>query len=171
LIENVSSYMEFTIGNHHTRDRSPFLAELARLERTIIEVFHDCDTTPLSASEIGRIAPAEWPLLILCTHPAVRILDCAWRVNDVLRAIANKNEWRKPDPEPTVLLVWRQRAQVFYRELEAPERPALEIASNGASLAEICAAFASHAETADPAAAINQALRRWIAHALLASDR
>lgn len=152
---------------HHLSDRWPFLAELARLERTLIEVFHDPDAPALSASQVHEIAPADWPTLSLRTHPALRMLDCEWRVNDVLRAIETATEWREPEPGPVFLLVWRQGTQVYYRELELPERAALEVASRGADFATVCEAFALWLDAEDPTAAINEILTRWLSDWLL----
>lgn len=152
---------------HHLSDRWPFLAELARLERTLIEVFHDPDAPALSASQVHKIAPADWPTLSLRTHPALRMMDCEWRVNDVLRAVENGTEWREPEPGPVILLVWRQGTQIYYRELELPERAALEVASKGADFATVCEAFALRLDGDDPTAAITGLLTRWLADGLL----
>ncbi len=160
-------YLADFLGNHPQLERWSFIAELARLERTLIEVFHGPGAPALSASEIRTIAPVDWPSLSLRTHPALRMLDCKWRVNDVLRAVANGTEWREPARSVTALLVWRQANQVYYRELEVPERAALEVASNGADFAAVCEAFASHMNDEDLPAAINGILTRWVADGLL----
>lgn len=161
-------YLGNFLANHHLLERWPFLAELARLERTLIEVFHDPDAPALSASQVHEIAPADWPTLSLRTHPALRMLDCEWRVNDVLRAVENGSQWREPELGPVLLLVWRQSAQVYYRELEAPERAALEAASKGASFETVCEAFASWFDGENPAVGITQMLARWLADGILA---
>jgi hypothetical protein len=64
------------LGNCPVASRWPFLAELARLERTLIEVFHSADAPALSARAAGTIAPADWPSLRLRRHPSLRILNC-----------------------------------------------------------------------------------------------
>jgi hypothetical protein len=151
------------LGNHPLRERWPFLAELARLERTLIEVFHGTDAPALSASKVGTISPAQWPALKLRVHPALRMLSCNWRVNDVVRAVESGTEWCEPAQAPASLLIWRQSSQVYYRELEPPERAALEAASKGAEFATVCEAFASRFDSEDPAAAIKEMLSRWVA--------
>jgi hypothetical protein len=79
----------------------------------------------------------------------------------------NATEWREPEPGPVFLLVWRQGTQVYYRELELPERAALEVASRGADFATVCEAFTSWFDGGDPTTAINGILTRWLADALL----
>jgi hypothetical protein len=161
------SHLADFLGDHPVGERWPFLAELARLERTLIEVFHGVDAPALSASEVAVIAPADWPSLRLRVHPALRILNCNWRVNDVLRAVESGTEWAEPAQEPVTLLVWRQASQVYYRELAPAERAALEAVSNWTEFAAVCQAFAARFEGADAAAAIKEMLTRWVADGLL----
>jgi hypothetical protein len=156
------------LANHPLRERWPFLAELARLEITLIEVFHGPDGRALSASEVSEIAPADWPMLRLRVHPALRILNCDWRVNDVRRAVESGSEWREPARTALRLLVWRQNNQVYYRELGSPEHAALGAVIEGAEFATVCEAFASRFDGEDTAAAINEMLKRWVAEELLA---
>jgi hypothetical protein len=158
------------LGNDPVAERWPFLAELARLERTLIEVFHGANAPALSTSEAGMIAPTEWPSLRLRLHPALRILNCHRRVNDVLRAVESGTEWREPAHVPVTLLVWRQGSQVYYRELAPPERAALEGLSKEAEFAAVCEAFAARFEGEGPAAAIKEMLTRWVADGLLARN-
>ena len=153
------------LSKHALQERWPFVAELARLERTLIEVFHGTDAPALAASEVRTIAPADWPALRLRVHPALRMLNCDWRVNDVLRAIGT--DWREPARGPVALLVWRQRTQVYYREVEVSERAGLEAAAKGEDFATVCEAVASRLNTDDPTAAINRMLTQWVADGLL----
>jgi hypothetical protein len=69
-------YLADFLANDHPHKRWPFLAELARPERTGLR-----------------------------THAAVHMLDCGWRVNDVLRAIENGNEWTEPARESFAMLM------------------------------------------------------------------
>ena len=153
--------------DHRVRERWPFLAQLARLERTLIEVFHGVDAPASSASEVAMIAPADWPTLLLRVHPASRMLKCNWRVSEVLRAVEIGTEWREPAHARMTLVVWRQGSQVYYRELEPPERAALEAVSRRAEFAPACEAFAARFDGEEPAAAIKEMLTRWLADGLL----
>jgi hypothetical protein len=155
------------LAGHELLERWPFIADLARLERLLIEVFHAPGAPTLSADEMRSIAPADWPTVEVRTHPALRMLDCKWRVNDMLDAIKTGSQLHEPMRGHVTLLVWRQTAQVYYRELDAPEHAALEVASGGASFAAVCEAFVSQLEAADPAEAINRKLGRWLADGLL----
>jgi hypothetical protein len=159
-------------------ERWPFIDELVRLERTLIEVFHAAEAEPLNAEAMRSVVPDDWPALAMRTHPALAIVDCEWRVDQLLREVeAGAGESDRPlgapAHAPVSVLVWRQNSRVHYRALERPERAALEVASAGASFAAICEAIAAACGDDDqlgsiaPVALINQLLARWLGETLL----
>ncbi len=164
----------FHLGRHFPRflaDRrgvEKFVAELARLERTTIEVFHAPDADPLDAGTMRAMPPERWPALVLRTHPALRMVDGEWAVGELLRAISERAPWSSPRRGPVSIVVWRQGAQVYYRTLDPGEREALGIAIEGATFAEICAAAAEKI-AGDTVEAINRMLARWLADEILAA--
>ncbi len=166
-IFHVGRYFANFLAEHPLLARWPFLSELARLERTLIEVFHGPDAQPLSADELQEVPPERWPLIRMKLHPALRMLDCQWRVNDLRRAVESGGQCHEPMPGPIGLLVWRRGFEVYYRQLQAPERAALETASKGASFQSVCEAFASCFDDGEPAAAISRMLARWLEDEIL----
>jgi hypothetical protein len=161
---------------HHsmraTIERWPFIGELARLERTLIEVFHATEAEPLNAEAMRSVAPEDWPALAMRTHPALAIVDCEWRVDELLgevEAAAGENDRPHDAPAhaPVSVLVWRHGSRVHYRALEPQERAALELASAGASFAAICEVIAAVCGEDDPVAPINRLLARWLEEGLL----
>ena len=163
------------VRRHPVHDRLPFVGDLARLERTLIEVFHAADAEPLNAEAMRNVAPENWPALAMRTHPALAIVDCDWRVDDLLReveAARGESDHFAGDPahEAVSLLVWRRNSQVHYRAMESAERTALELASAGASFAAICEAIATTCGEHDqlaPVELINRLLARWLDEGLL----
>jgi len=158
------------LSTHPMRERWPFLAELAQLERTTLESFHAADAHPLDADAMRETPVAEWPALAMRTHPATRLVESKWRVDEVLRAVEDGNEWRVPKREAVTIVVWRRDARVFYRAAEPGEREALRMASatEGTTFAAICEAIAAGAgEGQDAAALINRLLARWLLDGLL----
>lgn len=158
-----------------TIERWPFIADLARLERTLTEVFHAAEAEPLKAEAMRAVAPEDWPALAIRTHPALAIVDCEWRVDELLREVETAaDEFARPDRAPAhapvSVLVWRHSSQVHYRALERAERTALERASAGASFAAICEAVAAMCGKDDPVALINRLLARWLDEGLLVPD-
>jgi hypothetical protein len=153
-------------------ERWPFIADLARLERTLIEVFHAAEGEPLKTEAMRAVAPEDWPALAMRTHPALAIVDCEWRVDELLREVeAAADEPGRaldaPAHAPVGVLVWRRGSRVHYRALEDSERAALELASAGTSFAAICEAIAAACGDDDPVALINRLLARWLDEGLL----
>jgi hypothetical protein len=160
------------LRHHPIRERWPFVGDLARLERTLIEVFHAAGAEPLSAEAMRAVAPDDWPALAIRTHPALAIVDCDWRVDELLReveAAAGESDRVSGEPAhaPVSVLVWRRNSRVHYRALERAERAALELASAGASFAAICEVIAAVRGDDDPVALINRLLARWLEEGLL----
>src|SRR5262249_7648152 len=149
----------------------PFVADVARLERACIEVFHGADADALESSSLRDLAPQSWPSLKIRLHPAAQILDLEWRIDTVMEAIRRGPPWEPPTHEPAAALVWRQDWQARYRALEAGECAALKTAAAVSDFATICGALANELEAAnelDLAAIINRLLIRWLDDGLLA---
>jgi hypothetical protein len=105
----------------------------------------------------------EWPAIGLKTHPAVKILHNEWRVTDVLGDVESGRDWCEPAHRKSMVIVWRQHAQVYQRDLEDVEAEALAILSKGASFAAICEEIATLASETDHIALIGRLLARWLA--------
>ncbi len=84
---------------HPRGDRFRFLADLARLERALIEAFHAPDAPVLTEGQLRAIEPSKWPALAMRTHPTVRIIRSQWRVAGLKRAIDDQHDWREPARE------------------------------------------------------------------------
>ena len=173
-ISYAGRYLADFLGHHQMCamiEQWPFIADLARLERTLIEVFHAAEAEALSAEAMRSVVPDDWPALAMRTHPALAIVDCEWRVDELLReveaAAGEGDQTRGAAHAPVSVLVWRHHSQVHYRALEHAERAALELASAGASFAAICEAVAAACGEDDPVALINRLLARWISEGLL----
>jgi hypothetical protein len=164
-------YLADFLGGHPFRERRAYIADLARLERTVLEVFHRSDALALYAETMRAVPVADWPNLEMRAHPTVAILDSEWRVNELLREVENKIEWREPAHTAVSIVVWRKGFEVYYRALERGERGALGLALEGklegTSFAMMCEAVAAEYPGDDAPAAINRVLTRWLADGLL----
>jgi hypothetical protein len=147
--------------------RWPFIIELVRLERTIVEIFHAGDASTLNDEAMRAIPSQQWPELRLLTHPAVEIMHNQWRVTDVLSAVESGCEWSEPAHQKATVIVWRQDAQVYYRDLEDVEARALALLSEGASFAAICEVIAALATDPDHVALIGRLLARWLGDGII----
>ncbi len=166
-ISNCGSHLADYLHDHPLRERAPFIADLAKLERANLEVFCGPDATAMDSESLRAIPPADWAALKLTIHPSAQILALDWQVSELLRAVEEHREWKPAEQGAVKVLVWRSNARVFYRDLETAEANALEAASRGATFAEICDIVAADASIEDPTAAINRLLARWLSDHLL----
>jgi hypothetical protein len=168
-ISDCGRYLADYLRDHPIREGTPFVADLAKLERTVVEVFHGPDNASLDPDALRATPPEDWPAMKLRIHPAAQILALEWRVSELLRAVEEGRQWKPPKRGAIKVLVWRHNAHVFYRDLERAEADALEASSRGATFAEICDVVAANADDDDPVAAMNRLLARWLSDGLLAS--
>jgi hypothetical protein len=167
-ISNAGSRLADFIRAHPLREEFPFLPDLARMERALIEVFHAPDATPVDAEQMRAIPPQEWPSLKLRLHPAHQIVEFEWDLASVLKAGEQGDDPSLPTREDLIMLIWRNRNTVYYRAIDEAERGALDALAKGTTFAEICEVIASGVEEGDdPAAAINQRLEVWLRDGLL----
>jgi len=154
------------IRDHPPREEFPFLADLARLERALIDVFHAPDSVPLDAEQMRAISPEDWPALKLTAHPAHQILALEWNVAAILKSVEQGEEPSYPVRDDISMLVWRNRNRVYYRAIDPSERDELSAIAKGTTFAEICEVIAGGVE-GDPASAINQRLETWLRDGIL----
>jgi hypothetical protein len=160
-------YLADFLNDHPFAERWPFIADLARLERAVLDVFHAADAPALGLETLHAVPSEDWPALKLRTHPAVEIVHSEWRIADLLHTVEQGREWTGPEYEEASVLVWRQNALVNYRNLEPVERDALAIVSKGASFAAVCEAIATRSEEPNRVTLIGQLMARWLADEII----
>jgi hypothetical protein len=156
-------YLPDFLAAHWSAESWPFIANLARLERAILDSFIAADASPFGVDSLRALPSNEWPGLALQIHPAVAIVHGEWRVAAILRAIEDGQEWQIPAHEQTTTLVWRQNSQVYYRDLELAERQALAALSESTSFSSICETLAAVTEEPEQVALIGRLFARWLA--------
>jgi len=166
-ISHCGSHLAAYLRDHPLRERAPFVADLARLERASAEVFQGPDAAALEPNSLRAIAPEDWPALKFKLNPPAQILALDWRVSELLRAVEEQREWKAAEQGAVKVLVWRSNARIFYRDLERAEADALEAISRGTTFAEVCDIVAASLGGEDPVATMNRMLARWLADSLL----
>jgi hypothetical protein len=161
-------YLADYLRDHPLREGAPFVADLAKLERAVGEVFAGPDDAALDPGALRATPPEDWPAMKLKIHPAAQILALEWRVSELLRAVEERHPWEPAERGAVKVLVWRRNARVLYRDLEDAEADGLEAASHGATFAEICDIVAANDGDQEPVAAMNRLLARWLSDSLLA---
>src|SRR5882757_1640215 len=96
----------------------PILAEIARFEWTLSEVFDAADAAPVGRDALLAVDPEIWDQLGFVFHPSLRLLNLAWNTVAVWQAMS-----RDEDPP----------------QLDAAENASLEAGLSGKRFGEICA--------------------------------
>jgi hypothetical protein len=166
-------YLADYLAAHPLLERFPFLADLARLERANLEVFHGPDAPALAAETLRELTPEQWPGIGLRLHPAARILDLRWRVD---RLLDDPGCTDPPEHREVTLLLWRREWNVRRRELNHGERAALRAAESGTEFSALCAAIETELAAApaderpvDLPGLINRMLARWLSEGVFAA--
>jgi hypothetical protein len=175
-ISHVGRYLPDYLQGHPLRERWPFIAELAHLERALLEVFQAADADVLKIEDMRRIPPALWPEFAVRTVPALAIIDCRWRVDELLRELeSNSSDDRELEAklanERITILVWRKNSRVHYRVAKPVERSPLMAARSGAQLASIYEAVAESwagIAQSDAVERLTRLMTQWIEDGLLA---
>ena len=90
--------------------KSPLLAELARWEWTMTEVFDAADAEPIGVEALAAVHPESWPELRFDLHPSVRRLGLFWNAPQIWKALTSDEERPKAAvlAEPGQWALWRQ---------------------------------------------------------------
>jgi hypothetical protein len=120
--------------------KQPAIAELARFEWTLSEVFDAPDATPLDRAALTSIDPADWASLRFRFHPSMRRLAFFWNTVAVWQHMSDDGESPAPETKGVLVpwLVWRQNFKNCFRSLDDSEVTALGAAEAGGRFSEIC---------------------------------
>jgi hypothetical protein len=152
---------------------APVLAELARWEWTMTEVFDAADAAPIGAGELARVTPDEWADLCFDWHPSVRRLELAWNAPQIWKAVGDDAEPPEVTLEssPMQWLLWRHELRSYFRALAAEEALVLDAARQGESFGGVCTLLSGiFGDGAAPAHAASF-LRGWVDSGLLTAVR
>jgi hypothetical protein len=124
----------------------PILAEIARFEWTLAEVFDAADAKVLDRSALQAVDLERWGALSFKFHPSVRRLAFAWNTVAVWQAASEQRDAVAPlrSPDPVPWLLWRRDYKNYFRSLDAVEDTALTAAIAGSHFTEICESLAAH---------------------------
>jgi hypothetical protein len=119
----------------------PILAEIARFEWTLSEVFDAADATPVGRDALRAVDPESWDQLGFSFHPSLRRLDLTWNTVPVWQAMSRDENPPQPEMAETPIpwLLWRRDLTNRFRSLNAAEKATLEAALSGMRFGELCA--------------------------------
>jgi len=152
------------LAENFAAPRGRVLAELARWEWLLAEVFDAADRRALTQADLAHLDPASWPQLHFELTPTLRRIELAsnavgwwkWACADAPRP----RRWRLQ--RATEWALWRQELAIYFRPLSLVERSALEAVVAGGTFGELCATLAEHVEPEDAPVRAATLLHTWL---------
>jgi hypothetical protein len=157
-LREVGGRLPSFVAEHSTGRARPWLAELARLERTRLELVDAADAEVLTLDRARAMEPAELVGLPLRLVPAHAVLENRHAIAPLWRAltsVAGENAANAAPPERVVsvpdrqgseppprideaLLVWRIGSEIRHRPVEGDEQIWIRRLAAGATFEQLC---------------------------------
>ena len=132
---------------------TPYLADVARLERARVRAYHAADAEVMGAAGFAAIAPEELASTRLTLHPSATVLTSPFAIVSLWSAHQELLDIAKVDPdEGEAALVVRPDLDVLVLRLTAGMAAALQAAGRGATLGEVVMLALEADQAFDPAA-------------------
>jgi hypothetical protein len=128
-LREVGARLPAFLAAHPLGEARPWLAEVARLERTHLELFDGPDAAALSVEALRRTPPERLGGLALRLGPCHALLDNRFRVAAPTTV---------PEQGPETLFVWRRELEVFHRAVDSDEAAWLRRLAPGISFEALC---------------------------------
>jgi hypothetical protein len=147
----------------------PFLADLARWEWMMNDVFDAADAEPLTVEALAIKSPGDWASMRLTFHPSLRSLALNWNAPQVWKALMNDAERPRAtvSREATTWLLWRHELKEFFRPVTRPEEHAITAARAGEHFGDICSTLCDHMPEDEAPVRAAEYLRTWIDSGLI----
>lgn len=123
------------LRKHLADRRAPFLAELARLERTMTFAFDAPEFTPLSEVQLQSAASGDLARLVLVPNPSLHVERFAWPVDPFLAEILERDRVPPlPRKKVSEVAVFRNQGRVWRATLGRAEAKVLRALCAGKPL-------------------------------------
>ena len=150
------------------RSRWPFVADLASLERALVDVFDAADGGVLERASLAGVSPERWPELRFELVAAHRLLRLDWPVHTLHEAWSADHEMPELIESTTTILVHRRRERVGYRSIGAFEEQALGLVRDGVDFASMCGFASDELGEFEGPRRVLELLEGWMAEGVLA---
>ncbi len=149
--------------------RKAFVAELARLESLVTEVFDAPPSPAWPAEEIAEIPEAAWPGAVLVPSAALRVGSFAYPVNAYLQSVKDENhDHPATGRQPTWIAVYRKNYEVWRLDLSKPAHDFLAALVKGRPFGKAVVAATRGLQGA-PGEPLFRWLRDWVAEGFFQS--
>lgn len=148
------------------RNDAAFLAELARAELAVTEVFDEQASPTLDAEALRRVPPPALGRARLRPIRALRLLSLQYSVIGHLRSARDGSAVPRPRRRRTHLAVYRRDYTVRYQELSGDEHALLAALAGGTPLGEAVSAAALRLRASRREDSVFRWFRAWVAEGL-----
>ena len=148
---------------------SQFLADLARFELAITQVFDEAESPVLTAEELQSVPTEAWETARLKPIAAFRLLELKHAVVPHLKAYHHGQPSPRPRRRNSWVAVYRREFSPLYLELSRAEHDLLKALVEGTSLAEALATAAMTVRSSQRQEKIFRWFRTWVAEGLFSS--
>jgi len=171
-LREVGAQLPAFLATHPLAEGRPWLAELARLERTRLELFDGPDAQALTLDAVRALPPEALPDLALRAIPCHATLRTEYAIAPLWRALEGSttedgNSFEAPPKSPETILIWRQQLTVFHRVVDPDEVVCLPLLRDGATFAAVCEQVLEGAAAEIAAQRTFELLARWLGDGLL----
>ena len=149
----------------------PYLADVARLERSWLDAYHATDSAILDPAELGAIAAEDLAGQRFKRHPAVAVIRSRFAAVSIFSANRSATPVSGIDPDvPEDGLITRGEHEVEIRRLPPGGAAFLSALIGGGTLGEAAEAAVAESEDFDLAAAIAAMLEAGVFSGLVKAD-
>lgn len=128
-----------------------FLADLARLEWSMIEVMHAPAAEPMDMSRLQNAAPERWADLRLHQSPSLRFEHFDYPVNSYLQAVFTDQNPEVPAAQSSATAIYRQDWRIWRMDFTATTACVLQALLDGQTLGAALGALEQPGMTSDGA--------------------
>ena len=130
-----AKFPKYLRGAKNLKNRA-FLADLAKLERSVEEVFDDQQVTSLKTDELLSIPQQRWAEARIGMIPALRLISSRFPINGFMEAFRKEAYPQIPAAKPNWVCIYRRNYEVWRKDLDRPEFTILTALSKGKTVGE-----------------------------------
>lgn len=170
-LNRLSDHVPEFLKNAGGRKHREFLADLARLELAVAQVFDEQETPPLGDAQVAAVAPGDWERARLLPIAALRLLAFRYNVNDYVQSLKDEaHDHPKPRLKQAWVAVYRRDYAVYRHELSRPAHDLLADIAAGETLgAALQAAMKRDARSRPHPEQLSRWFRDWVSAGMFAS--
>ena len=171
-LREVGARLPEYLARHPLSEGRSWVGELARLERTRLDLFDGPDCDVLTLDRIRALPTEALPRLMLRAIPCHAVLSNRFALSTVWTSLETgqspEAHREAPPASPETLLVWRQGFTVYHRVVDDAEAPLLELLRAGPSFDVVCERVLDIVPAEQAVQRTFELLGRWVTDGLIA---